>query len=137
MPVSKKRKNTNRGPTQSKNPVAQASSGPKSPSWYAPVMFALMGLGVLRRAQQGVDVPMPGYTHLQRAVPSSVGLWMAGFAEAFIDNLELACSIADLMDSSPLGCRQRTAHFLAARLELPYTRRSQAAHKIYNYYKIL
>ncbi len=47
MPVSKKRKNTNRGPTQSKSPVSQTSSGPQSPSWYAPVMFALMGLGVL------------------------------------------------------------------------------------------
>ena len=57
----------------------------------------------LRRAERQADLPMPGYTHLQRAVPSSVGLWMAGFAEAFIDNLELAGNTADLMDSSPLG----------------------------------
>jgi argininosuccinate lyase len=57
----------------------------------------------LRRAEREADLPMPGYTHLQRAVPSSVGLWMAGFAEAFIDNLELAVGTADLMDSSPLG----------------------------------
>ena len=34
--------------------------------------------------------PMPGYTHLQRAVPSSIGLWLAGFAEAFIDDAALA-----------------------------------------------
>lgn len=47
MPVSKKRKNTNRGPTPPKNPAAPSASGPQSPSWYAPVMFALMGLGVL------------------------------------------------------------------------------------------
>jgi hypothetical protein len=46
MPVSKKRKNTNRGPTPPKNPTPSASR-PESPSWYAPVMFALMGLGVL------------------------------------------------------------------------------------------
>ena len=57
----------------------------------------------LRRAEREADLPMPGYTHLQRAVPSSVGLWMAGFAEAFIDNIELAGNTADLMDSSPLG----------------------------------
>jgi argininosuccinate lyase len=28
---------------------------------------------------------MPGYTHLQRAVPSTVGLWMGSFAEGFAD----------------------------------------------------
>ena len=68
----------------------------------------------LRRAEKSSNVPMPGYTHLQRAVPSSVGLWMAGFAEAFIDNLDLACSIADLMDSNPLG----TAAGFGVNLEL-------------------
>lgn len=46
MPVSKKRKATNTGPTQSKNP-AKKPAGLPSPPWYAPVMFALMGLGVI------------------------------------------------------------------------------------------
>jgi argininosuccinate lyase len=46
---------------------------------------------------------MPGYTHLQRAVPSSVGLWMGGFAEAFTDNLALTLSAWDMVDCSPLG----------------------------------
>ena len=34
----------------------------------------------LERAERHANVPMPGYTHLQRAVPSSIGLWMGGFA---------------------------------------------------------
>jgi len=57
----------------------------------------------LLRAERHADVPMPGYTHLQRAVPSSVGLWMGGFAEAFTDNLVFTFSVLELIDCSPLG----------------------------------
>ena len=57
----------------------------------------------LAKAERHAAVPMPGYTHLQRAVPSSVGLWMAGFAEAFTDDLALALNVLDLVDCSPLG----------------------------------
>jgi argininosuccinate lyase len=57
----------------------------------------------LDRAEADLDAPMPGYTHLQRAVPSSVGLWLAGFAEAMIDNAELARSTAAWVDCCPLG----------------------------------
>jgi argininosuccinate lyase len=46
---------------------------------------------------------MPGYTHLQRAMPSSLGLWLAGHAEAFIDNAELAALTRHWLDASPLG----------------------------------
>lgn len=54
-------------------------------------------------ARKHANVPMPGYTHLQRAVPSSVGLWMGAFAEAFTDNLVFARSVMQLVDASPLG----------------------------------
>jgi argininosuccinate lyase len=57
----------------------------------------------LEQAEQHANVPMPGYTHLQRAVPSSVGLWMAAFAEAFTDNLGFARRVLELIDCSPLG----------------------------------
>ncbi|MBT8040356.1 MAG: argininosuccinate lyase [Gammaproteobacteria bacterium] len=57
----------------------------------------------LGRAEAEPDLPMPGYTHLQRAVPSSSGLWMAAFAEAFTDNLSLATAMASVIDCSPLG----------------------------------
>jgi argininosuccinate lyase len=57
----------------------------------------------LLRAEHHADVPMPGYTHLQRAVPSSVGLWMGGFAEAFTDDLVFTLSVLELIDCSPLG----------------------------------
>lgn len=57
----------------------------------------------LERAAQGADIPMPGYTHLQRAMPSSVGLWLAGHAECFIDDAQLALLTGQWLDASPLG----------------------------------
>lgn len=47
--------------------------------------------------------PMPGYTHLQRAVPSTVGLWMASFAEGFGDGAALCAQTRTWIDSCPLG----------------------------------
>lgn len=57
----------------------------------------------LDRAELEADVPMPGYTHLQRAVPSSVGLWLAGLAEALIDDAALVKATRAWMDACPLG----------------------------------
>jgi argininosuccinate lyase len=57
----------------------------------------------LDRAEADRDTPMPGYTHLQRAVPSSIGLWLAGFAEAMIDDASLAASTLRWIDACPLG----------------------------------
>jgi argininosuccinate lyase len=49
------------------------------------------------------SLPLPGYTHLQRAVVSSTAMWFAGFAEAFIDNAERARQTRDWIDTNPLG----------------------------------
>ncbi|HET9034160.1 MAG TPA: argininosuccinate lyase [Dokdonella sp.] len=54
------------------------------------------------RAERDV-LPMPGYTHLQRAVVSSTAMWFAAFAEAFIDNAWRARQTFDLIDANPLG----------------------------------
>lgn len=58
---------------------------------------------LLARAEAHAMTPMPGYTHLQRAVPSSVGMWLSGFAEAMIDNAALARMTAAWIDACPLG----------------------------------
>lgn len=57
----------------------------------------------LARAEAEAQLPMPGYTHLQRAVVSSTGMWWAGWAEAFIDNRERSRATLALIDSNPLG----------------------------------
>ena len=48
-------------------------------------------------------VPMPGYTHMQRAMLSSVGMWAASFAEALLDDEQLLSAAYFLNDRSPLG----------------------------------
>jgi len=48
-------------------------------------------------------LPLPGYTHLQRAVVSSTALWFAGFAEAFTDDAERASATYAWIDANPLG----------------------------------
>ena len=57
----------------------------------------------LQMANKYEHIPMPGYTHLQRAMPSTWGLWFSSFAEAFIDNYDLNSSTIDWIDSNPLG----------------------------------
>jgi argininosuccinate lyase len=48
-------------------------------------------------------LPLPGYTHLQRAVVSSTAMWFAGFAEAFIDDAVRARDSRAWIDANPLG----------------------------------
>ena len=49
------------------------------------------------------DVPLPGYTHLQRAMPSSVRGWADGFSQLLRQNLPLLDAAAVLASASPLG----------------------------------
>lgn len=57
----------------------------------------------LERAAAERALPLPGYTHLQRAVVSSAGMWWAGWAEAFIDDARRALDTHALVDANPLG----------------------------------
>ena len=57
----------------------------------------------LDRAEAEKGLPLPGYTHIQRAVVSSAGMWWAGWAEAFIDNAVRARRYPRLIDANPLG----------------------------------
>jgi argininosuccinate lyase len=57
----------------------------------------------LARAEVESDLPLPGYTHLQRAVVSSAGMWWAAWAEGFIDDAERARQTFDWVDANPLG----------------------------------
>jgi argininosuccinate lyase len=57
----------------------------------------------LQMANKYEHIPMPGYTHLQRAMPSSWGLWFSSYAESFIDNIDLINSTIEWIDSNPLG----------------------------------
>jgi argininosuccinate lyase len=57
----------------------------------------------LQRADEDEALPLPGYTHLQRAMVSSTAMWLSGYAEAFIDNAVRARQALDWIDANPLG----------------------------------
>ena len=49
------------------------------------------------------DKLLPGYTHLQIAMPSSFGLWFGAYAESLIDDLELLSAAYQVTNKNPLG----------------------------------
>jgi argininosuccinate lyase len=46
---------------------------------------------------------LPGYTHLQVAMPSSFGLWFGAYAESLVDDLELLSAVYTITNKNPLG----------------------------------
>jgi argininosuccinate lyase len=62
-----------------------------------------LALALLAVATNNQDIPLPGYTHLRRAMPSSVGQWAAGFAEGLLEELVAAEAVYDRLDRCPLG----------------------------------
>jgi len=49
------------------------------------------------------DVLLPGYTHLQIAMPSSFGLWFGAFAESLTDDMEMLLAAWNITNQNPLG----------------------------------
>ncbi|NKB23002.1 MAG: argininosuccinate lyase [Kiritimatiellae bacterium] len=58
---------------------------------------------LLSFAKKQVAMPMVGRTHMQPAMPSSVGLWASSFAEGLFDDMALLINAYEFNDQSPLG----------------------------------
>ncbi|MEO1010389.1 MAG: argininosuccinate lyase [Bacteroidota bacterium] len=58
---------------------------------------------LLDLAEAHKDVLLPGYTHLQIAMPSSFGLWFSAYAESLIDDLYFIEAAYKVADQNPLG----------------------------------
>lgn len=54
-------------------------------------------------AEEHKEKLMPGYTHLQIAMPSSFGLWFGAYAESLVDDLELLLAAFKICNKNPLG----------------------------------
>ncbi len=54
-------------------------------------------------SEQNKDVLLPGYTHLQVAMPSSFGLWFGAYAESLVDDMQLLLAAYKIVDKNPLG----------------------------------
>lgn len=48
-------------------------------------------------------IKMPGYTHMQRAMPSSIGMWLDSYASSLKDDLILIDGVIKIIDQNPLG----------------------------------
>ena len=60
-------------------------------------------LALATQAQAYEFHPLPGYTHLQRGMPSSVGMFFGAYAQALVDDLILLDAAWQLADACPLG----------------------------------
>lgn len=58
---------------------------------------------LLAQSEKYKDVLMPGYTHLQIAMPSSFGLWFGAYAESLVDDLQLLLAAYKICNRNPLG----------------------------------
>ena len=58
---------------------------------------------LLNFAAKNAEVELPGYTHLQRAMPSSFGMWAQGFACGLLEELDASAGLLARIDRCPLG----------------------------------
>ena len=58
---------------------------------------------LLSQSDRYADVLLPGYTHLQVAMPSSFGLWFGAYAESLADDLIVLRGAYSVVDRNPLG----------------------------------
>lgn len=65
-------------------------------------VHALFNL-LLRRSDELKDKLLPGYTHLQLAMPSSFGLWLGAYAESFVDDMIMLQAAYRVANKNPLG----------------------------------
>lgn len=49
------------------------------------------------------DQLLPGYTHLQLAMPSSFGMWLGAYAESLVDDMEMLAAAYRIANKNPLG----------------------------------
>jgi argininosuccinate lyase len=58
---------------------------------------------LIRLSEVHKDKLLPGYTHLQVAMPSSFGLWFGAYAESLSDDMELMIAAYNMTNKNPLG----------------------------------
>jgi argininosuccinate lyase len=58
---------------------------------------------LIKRSNQHKNDLLPGYTHLQIAMPSSFGLWFGAYAEALVDDMSMIQTAYKLANKNPLG----------------------------------
>jgi len=58
---------------------------------------------IVARADEEAKVEMPGYTHMQAAMPTSVGVWLSAYSEWGLELIKEAGALSNIIDRNPLG----------------------------------
>lgn len=58
---------------------------------------------LIRQSERYKNILMPGYTHLQIAMPSSFGLWFGAYAESLVDDMQFLQAAFKTCNRNPLG----------------------------------
>jgi len=58
---------------------------------------------LIAQSEKFKDELLPGYTHLQIAMPSSFGLWFGAYAESLVDDMEMLAAAYSVVNKNPLG----------------------------------
>ncbi len=58
---------------------------------------------LIELSEKHKDDLMPGYTHLQVAMPSSFGLWFGAYAESLVDDMQMLVAAYNIANQNPLG----------------------------------
>ncbi|MFT4833643.1 MAG: argininosuccinate lyase [Flavobacteriaceae bacterium] len=62
-----------------------------------------LSVTLIEQSNKHKDILIPGYTHMQIAMPSSIGLWLGAYAESLSDDLISLRSAYDIINKNPLG----------------------------------
>lgn len=76
------------------------------------------------------SIKMPGYTHMQKAMPSSIEIWAGSFIESLQDDLRVLRSAAELNNQSPLG--SAAGYGVPLKLDKQYTAKLLGFAKVQN-----
>ena len=58
---------------------------------------------LIQKSEEHKNKLIPGYTHLQIAMPSSIGLWLGAYAESLVDDMEFLSAAWNITNKNPLG----------------------------------
>lgn len=58
---------------------------------------------LIQKSELHKNTLIPGYTHLQIAMPSSIGLWLGAYAESLVDDMEFLSAAWNISNKNPLG----------------------------------
>jgi len=66
-------------------------------------LMSMLAASLKKRSGETESVPMPGYTHMQKAMPTTVGVWFDSFLAAITDCMFVVSAVKKIIDQNPLG----------------------------------